>query len=212
MTPLLRRLVPDAWGVPVTDVYSAQEVGYIALQCPQGDGYHAQAEHLLVEILDEDGRPCEAGETGRVVVTTLHNLASPLIRYELGDYAVAGGRCPCGRGLPLIERVMGRERHMAILPSGERFWPSFPEEDWMSVAPIRQLQLVQKSVERIEARVAASRPLNRREERRLSDAFGAALGHPFQFDFLYVNEIPRGSNGKFEDFVCEVDRPGSAGG
>ena len=39
--------------MPVTDVYSSDEVGYIALQCPETEHYHVQSEALLVEVLDD---------------------------------------------------------------------------------------------------------------------------------------------------------------
>ncbi len=202
--PKLRKLVREVWDVPVTDVYTTQEVGNLALQCPESGEYHLQAEHLLVEIVDENGQVCGPGEIGRVLVTTLHNLASPLIRYEIGDHAEVGEPCVCGRGLPVIRRVLGRERNLVVLPNGRRHWPSFPEEDWMAAAPIQQLQLVQKTTERIEARVAAPRKLTAKEEGRLSEIFAESLGHAFTFEYVYVDEIPRGPNGKFEDFVSEI--------
>ncbi len=80
LMPDLREACLAAWGATLTDVYSAEEVGYIALQCPAHEHYHVQAESLLVEILDDAGRPCAPGEIGRVVLTTLHNFAMPLIR------------------------------------------------------------------------------------------------------------------------------------
>ena len=111
-TPDLRALCREAWGVPLVDVYSAEEVGYIALQCPEHEHYHVQAESVLVEILDERGAPAPPGETGRVVVTDLHNFAMPLVRYEIGDYAEVGEPCACGRGLPVLRRIVGRVRNM----------------------------------------------------------------------------------------------------
>ena len=39
-----------------------------------------------------------------MVITDLHNFATPLIRYELGDYAEVGTPCPTGRGLPVLNR------------------------------------------------------------------------------------------------------------
>ena len=98
----------EQWGVPVTDTYSSQELGYLAIQCPTAERYHVMSELFLVEILDEEGRPCGAGETGRVVATDLHNYGMPLLRYDLGDYAQVGEPCPCGRGLPVLDRVVGR--------------------------------------------------------------------------------------------------------
>jgi phenylacetate-CoA ligase len=44
------------------------------------------------------------------VITDLHNLACPMIRYDNGDLAVAGDeqRCRCGRGLSRIREIHGR--------------------------------------------------------------------------------------------------------
>src|SRR4030095_14752537 len=77
-----------AWDVPVIDCYSAQEVGPIALQCPSSEVYHVQSEATLVEVINDEGEPCRAGETGRVLLTPLNNYAMPLLRYEIGDHAV----------------------------------------------------------------------------------------------------------------------------
>ena len=180
--PDLREACMNAWGVKVVDAYSAQEIGYIALQCPASECYHIQSESVLVEILDADGRPCGPGETGRVVITTLHNFAMPLIRYEILDYAEAGGPCACGRGLPVIKKVLGRARNMVTLPDGREHWPSFPAEKWAGVAPVRQLQLVQKSRTEITARIVADRALGPEEEGRFTVALQESL--PFPADSL----------------------------
>jgi len=181
--PEVRAMGREAWAVPVIDMYSAQEAGYIALQCPEHNHYHLQSEHLLVEALDEAGRACAPGETGRVVLSTLHNFATPLSRYEIMDYVEMGEPCPCGRGLPVIRRVLGRQRNLARTPDGRRFWPSFPAEAWMAVAPIRQIQLVQKSLQRIELRYVMPRKLDATEQEALARALRDALGHPYGLHF-----------------------------
>lgn len=202
--PELREACMEAWGVKVVDAYSAQEIGYIALQCPASECYHIQSESVLVEILDADGRPCAPGETGRVVITTLHNFAMPLIRYEILDYAEAGGPCACGRGLPVIKRVLGRARNMVTLPDGGQHWPSFPAEKWAPVAPVRQMQLVQRSRTDITARIVADRALGPGEEGRLTVVLQESLGYRFRITFEYLEEIPRKANFKYEDFVSEI--------
>ena len=106
----LRTLAREVWGARVIDTYTCTETGVIALQCPRHDHYHAQAETAVVEVLRDDGRPCAPGETGRVVVTDLVNFGMPLLRYAPGDYAEAGAPCDCGRGLPVLNRIVGRRR------------------------------------------------------------------------------------------------------
>ncbi len=101
--------IEAAFGVPARDVYACPEAGFLASPCPQGHGLHVHAEHVLLEVLDEHDRPCLPGQAGRVVLTTLHNSLTPLVRYETLDEAIPGPTaCPCGRGLPLLAKVWSK--------------------------------------------------------------------------------------------------------
>lgn len=192
-------------GVPLTDLYSSQECGYLALQCPQADHYHVMAETVLIEILDDAGRPCVPGETGQLVVTALHNFASPLIRYQLSDHAEVGPPCACGRGLPTLARIRGRSRNLVRIADGTLHWPQVGFYEYREVAPVRQYQMVQHSLEEIELRLVTDRPLSAEEEAKLAAVVQRWLQHPFQVRFTYfAGRIPRGPGGKFEDFVSLV--------
>ncbi|MBM5812617.1 MAG: phenylacetate--CoA ligase family protein [Gammaproteobacteria bacterium] len=204
LRPDLRALVREAWGVEVADVYSCEEGGYIALQCPRHEHYHVQSENVLVEVLDESGNPCGPGETGRVVLTPLHNFALPLIRYALGDYAEVGAPCACGRGLPVLTRIHGRRRNMIVLPDGSRHWPTFPATLWLDFEPIRQYQLVQTGADTIVLNCVLSRPLTVEETTRLVQALQQRLGHPFAIELQPVAQIERGPGNKYEDFISQL--------
>ena len=204
--PELRPACARAWGVELVDVYSCQESGYLALQCPEAHTYHVPSEVVHVEILDGAGQPCRPGEVGRVVVTALHNYAMPLLRYELGDYAEMGGRCACGRSLPVINRIVGRERNMWIGPDGLRLWPVFPTTAWAHLTAIRRLQLVQHTVGSIEARVVGPRLLSDREEEDLAAQLRRYFPWDFELTFTYLRGIDRTTDVKFEEFVSLVDR------
>lgn len=205
LEPHVREACRHAWDVPVVDMYSCQELGVIALQCPDYDHYHVQSESLVVEVVDEQGRPCAPGETGRVVITTLHNFAMPLIRYEVGDYAEVGEACPCGRGLPVLSQVLGRQRNMLHLPNGEKSWPTVGFISTLADdLPIIQAQFVQKSLEQIEVRLVVHRPLNAEEENRIITLIHERFHYPFKLTFTYMQEIPRSKGGKYEDFRSEL--------
>ncbi|MCC7411863.1 MAG: phenylacetate--CoA ligase family protein [Gammaproteobacteria bacterium] len=206
LSPSLRERLQRVFGAPVTDCYSTNEVGYIALQCPSGSGlYHVQAESLRVEVLHEDDRPCAPGEIGRVVVSTLHNFAMPLLRYDLRDYAEVGGPCPCGRGLATLKRILGRRRNMLVLPGGERHWPLVGFGEYRDVAPVRQYQLVQTALDRIEVRLVTDRALSAGEQERLAEVIRRWLGYPYRLEFVYLQALAASAGGKFEDFICAVD-------
>lgn len=203
--PQHRAEISRRWGCPILDIYSSEETGYISLQCPSGDLHHVMAETLIVEVLDVAGRPCREGEIGRVVVTDLHNLATPIIRYAIGDYAEAGGTCPCGRGLPTLRRVMGRERNLIVMPDGSRHWPMTGRDRFREVAPIVQYQMIQHDRERVEVRFVAERAVAASEEAALRALVWGALGYRFELDFSYFDgRLPLGPTGKFEEFVCRV--------
>ena len=187
----------------IVDNYSSEECGYIALQCPDHpDNYHLCAETLLVEVVDAAGQPVAEGEAGEVLVTDLHNLAAPMIRYAIGDHAVAGGPCPCGRGLPTIRRILGRTRNMIVKPDGTRHWPLTGYKQFRAIAPVRQYQFRQHALDAVEVRLVTERALTVAEEAALSEHIRAKLRHPFAISFTYFDgRLPLGRNGKFEEFV-----------
>jgi phenylacetate-CoA ligase len=162
----------------------------------------------LVEVLDDEGQPCKPGEVGRVIVSSLNNFAMPLIRYDIGDYAEVGQPCACGRGLPVLKRILGRQRNMFTLPSGETRWPMIDARDiaavFDEVPPITKFQLIQKSIDELEARLVTVRPLSELEEETLRGYVQQGLGHAFRVLFNYVDDIPRSPRGKFEEFRSEV--------
>jgi phenylacetate-CoA ligase len=206
LPPDLRARCDSVLSAPLVDSYSSEEVGAIALMCPESGLYHVQAESVLVEVLDDAGEPCAPGQVGRVVVTDLHNFATPLIRYEIGDHAQVGPACSCGRGLPTLTRILGRTRNMVRLPTGERHWPLVGGNPYQEVGGILQYQLVQHSLTDIEMRlVTVGGRLGAAKEATLVRIVQRTLGHAFPIRFSYFEgELPQTRSGKFEEFVCVV--------
>ncbi len=200
----LRQLCREAWGVPLIDMYSSEEVGFIAAQCPDYEHYHVHAETLLVEVLDEGGRPCAPGEVGRVVVSDLHNFATPLIRYDLGDFAEVGRPCPCGRGLPVLARIIGRTRNALVTADGKRHYPLLGQTGFLDIAPILQHQFVQTAFDVVEARVVTREPLAPEQIRRLQAHVGKRLPAGIRIEVVQVESVPRSPGGKYEDFISLV--------
>lgn len=119
-----RRRMEEAFGCKVYDRYGSREFSGLAYECEAHEGKHVVAEGYILEVL-RDGEPVAPGEVGDVVVTDLNNYCMPFIRFRIGDRAVAAdnsGVCSCGRGLPRIGAVYGREQAI-IRGSGGRFVP-----------------------------------------------------------------------------------------
>ena len=205
LSPGQREVIEGYFGVPVEDMYSAAEVSMIAVQCPDvPENYHVQSENVLMEVVDDDGAPCPVGETGRILVTDLHNFAMPFVRYEIGDLAVFGPPCACGRGLPAVRRIFGRTRNMLRLESGEQIFPDIAALHLNEIAPLRQYQMIQTSYTDIEMKLNLARPFEGDEEAHMRKMILDALGQPFNLHLVHVEDIPRHPSGKFEDFISEV--------
>lgn len=214
VTQDMRELCREVFGVEIVDSYTAEEVGYMALQCPDRapaapppdhpPALHVMAESVFLEILDEAGAPCAPGQVGRVVVTPLHNFAMPLLRYELGDFAESGVPCPCGRGLPVINRVIGRFRDSVRMPDGSARAAFFGSKSFYKIRAIRQFQAAQTALDTIEIRIVARQPLTEEEEAFVVARVRDDLDPGFKVRILYLNEIPRKPSGKSEDFRCEI--------
>jgi phenylacetate-CoA ligase len=204
LSPHVREEAARTFGA-VTDAYSSQELGLIAIQCPDAPLYHLMAENLIVEVLAGNGTACREGEMGRVVVTDLKNFATPLVRYDIGDVAEVGPACACGRGLPTLRRILGRERNLVLMPDGTRHWPLVGFRHFREIAPVMQYQFIQEGPDTLELRLVTERTLTPGEEARLAARVRENLGFDFAVRFSYFAErLPAGANGKFEEFVCLV--------
>jgi phenylacetate-CoA ligase len=119
LTPAHAAAIRAAFRCPVANHYSAWEVPHMAQSCPDQPALlHVNSERVVLRVAGSDGRDVAPGERGRVIITALTNDVMPFINYDLGDFAVAGGPCPCGRGLPTLGRLEGRGGEMIHTPEG----------------------------------------------------------------------------------------------
>jgi phenylacetate-CoA ligase len=162
------------------------------------------SEVIHVEILGSDGLACAPGEIGRVVVTPLYNYAMPLLRYELGDEAEVGAPCACGRGLPVLSRIVGRLENYLILKTGERRPVNLGHYRISAIREIREFQLAQTDLERIELRLAVSAPLKDQDLTLLNGIMAKSFGTHFAWQIVFMDVIPKTASGKLLQFVNAV--------
>ena len=197
----LREACQEVFGCRIVEDYSSGETGYIALQCPQCAKLHVQSETALVEVLDADNAPCKPGEIGRVVVTPLHNFAMPLLRYEIGDEAELGEPCACGRGLPVLNRVVGRTQDYFVLRSGERRRVDINHYGLSAIPAVMEFQFEQSDYETLELKLVLARPLTEREQARVDVVLKQAAAGVFQTRLTFHDSIERTEVGKLRAFI-----------
>jgi phenylacetate-CoA ligase len=206
-----RELIERVFRAPVFETYGSREFMLIAAECERHAGLHVTAENLLVEVIDADGRPVPAGEEGDLVVTDLTNYGLPFIRYRTGDRAVASDRrCDCGRGLPLLERVVGRQLDMLTTLDGRQLPGEFFPHLLKEFPAIRRFQVVQQTPERITLRLVARGDWTTADGERVEREVRSVAGQAFEFEIVQVEDIPLTSAGKLQVVVNHVPRPTAA--
>ncbi len=193
-------------GLKLVDRYGASELGAIAGQCPTENRHHQFYEASLMEVLDFSGHSLVAEGRGRLVLTPFYNYAMPLIRYENQDQVeITQAPCPCGRTLPSIMKVLGRERHVFTYSDGSRSWPSVSKHEYSGFLPSRQIQAIQKTTTNIEIRFV--RDQNSHVDINIGGLQSFLRGrlHPtVQIEVVEVTEIPRAASGKYEAWISLV--------
>jgi phenylacetate-CoA ligase len=203
-----RRAIEKVFACPVTNRYGCEEVSLIACECESHGGLHVNTDGVYVELL-RDGEPAGPGEPGSVVVTDLTNRAMPLLRYQVGDVASWSGRpCPCGRGLPLLERVEGREADYVVTPSGELISGiSLTDHLAVHIPGVAQVQIVQEEVARLVFRIVRGPEFGPTSLRRLRELVAERFGPGVEFDCEYPERIAQEPSGKYRFCVSRVANP-----
>ena len=202
-----REVIERGFGCGVFDKYGAREFSGIAYECDAHDGHHVAAESYIVEILC-NGRPAEPGEMGEVVITDLNNFCMPMIRYRIGDLAVAMDQdvpCACGRGLPRIGKIEGRVQAIIFAKNG-RFLPGtffahfFKDYEYM----IRQYQVVQEEPGEILLKVIKAARFSDEGFAEVLDKLREFLGDETVVAVEFVEEIPLVRTGKHQGSISKV--------
>lgn len=166
-----RERIRRVFGAPIQNEYGCGEVGAIAYECGEGS-LHVMTETVLVEVLTPDGREAEPGETGELVVTDLTNHAMPLVRYQVGDFAVQGGPCACGRPFPTLREIRGRIHDVVYTPTGRRWHGEKLDYLMVSlygeVGGFRQYQVVQDGPDSLEVRLVTDGEVSPELEQRIA--------------------------------------------
>jgi phenylacetate-CoA ligase len=199
----VREEVKRILGCHISDVYATAECGLIAIQCPETANYHIQSEITKVEVIKDNGELCRAGETGHIVATSLYNYAMPIIRYRFNDLVTVGEACSCGRNLPVISRILGREKGLFRLADGTLVLPEFRTERFRQLTGTPHWQVVQLSPKRVEVRLKNGWNLNNSIENALTDYVCSVLGAGIDVRVQPVGDFTRSKGGKFYPVIRE---------
>lgn len=194
-----RATIAEVFGCPVHSWYGNRETcAMLAFALEDGAAYAFNPLLSHVEVVDDDGRPVAPGETGRLIVTDLHNRVCPMIRYDTQDLAVATTE---RRGAwPTIAGLQGRSGEFLRLPGGRAVNPTglgttlfgMPY-DFSDLVTLWRLQTARDA---LELRVVWRRPPSADDHARLEAAVRSITGPETRVTVLGVDALETLPSGK----------------
>jgi len=199
-----RRRMEAIFGVPVIDLYSSWEFGNIAWECSHRAGYHMNTDSLVIELIHE-GRRVSPGERGELIITGLDAYAMPFIRYQIGDIGLLSDhRCPCGRGLPLLERIEGRNNDLIRLADGRIISPFTISKILRFITGIAQFKMVQERKDAFQILIVRGKGFSPETVETVRREMKKPLGDEVLLDIQLVDHIPPDPSGKIRAVISRV--------
>jgi phenylacetate-CoA ligase len=209
LTESTRRIVQSAFGCKVLNRYGSREVGLIASECDRQEGLHINSDNLLLEILDGESA-VETGTSGDIVITDFTNFGMPFIRYKMQDRGRLGASaCSCGRGLPLLEAVEGREADFFVAANGDLVHGEYFTHLFYGIPQVTKFQMIQESIDEVQLKIveSASGPGDREYVGFIQQKVHEMLGEQAELTTTFVDEIPPPASGKHIFTISRIKRP-----
>jgi phenylacetate-CoA ligase len=197
-----KNLLELAFGIPVLNEYGASELDVIAFTDKSGDWILSE-ENLFVEILDENNQPAPYGQEGKIVITSLHNRAFPMVRYEIGDIGSIERAIKCR-----LLHLSGRTNDVIKLPSGKKaagltfYYVS--RSILESGGALKEFVIKQTSLDTFVFEVVADSPIPPDSEMKIRSAMKLYLEDGLNLKINRVAKIDRPIAGKIKHFYSLI--------
>ncbi len=183
--------------------YGSKEGSLMAFQCGAQTHFHVSSEMVLLEVLDEESKPCAIGQPGRAVITPFFQTAQPLVRYNQGDIVTRGELCSCKSLLPVIARIDGRQDAIFRFPDRDASATSFDAGKAHFLNKATAYQLAQVGPLSVEVRYMCHEDFAPPETAEIADQLRTVLHPDIQITFKRVADIPFNAGGKQQRVVRE---------
>jgi phenylacetate-CoA ligase len=197
-------------GVPSLSNYSAAEIGPIAFECAKHQDYfHVAHTNVIVECDDKLTVSYKDRSLARLLITHLHSYATPIIRYDVGDFGQLEQTCPCGHDGPTISNIFGRGKHFLRLPNGNLRPFYLSTRLLQQVVALKECCIRQTDRQTIKVEIGGRENLTLDEENKLKEIMIMATDPAFTIDISPVQQIDWSSNPKrlfFSNTVASSDR------
>ena len=202
--PHQRELIARVFKAGIANEFGSRDVGFTAHETPNGQML-LMSESIVLEVLMENGRPAQTGELGEAVVTGLCSDAQPFIRYRTGDMVrMADELCKAGRGLHVIQEVMGRTTDFVVRADGTIMHALALIYVLRGVTGIAQFKVIQHGIQDMEVQIVADSQWQEVYRREIVSGLQARLGTEVKISISLVDSIALEASGKYRYVVSHV--------
>ncbi len=200
----LQDYLESIFKTPSFNMYGGRELSLIAMECKDKNGLHEISENNYTEFNKIEISGYE--DIGELIISNLNNYAMPFIRYKIGDLGVPEKQksCTCGRGLPLIKKVIGRTTEVFEFYDGTRIAGEMFIHI-MKEFPLKEYQFVQVSDKQIFLRIRKEDKISHELEKKIKNAYQKFIPENVNLSFETVDELNKTATGKFR-FVLKENK------
>jgi phenylacetate-CoA ligase len=192
-------------GVPSLSNYSAGEIGPIAFECRKHQGYfHIAHTNVIVESDSQLTVSHNGAQLGRLLVTHLHSYATPVIRYDIGDFGQLEQRCRCGHDGPTISNIFGRGKHFLRHPDGRLLPFYLSTRMLLETVAFDECRVRQPKIDIIAIEIGGRESVTAEEEANLKALIVRATDPAFKIEVKPVRKIDWSANSKRLFFSSSV--------
>ncbi len=202
--PEQRELIQNCFNCKVANEYGGRDAGFISHECPSGN-MHIKAEDIIVEIINPQGQPVQAGESGEIVVTHLATRDYPFVRYRTGGIGVLDDKqCACGRGLPILKEIQGRTTDFVVSQSGSVMHGLALIYVLREITSISEFKIVQETKDHTNIFLIVDNEFTASDKLEIIKGFKARLGEQVEIVIECVEKIPAEKSGKFRYVISHA--------
>ena len=193
--PEIKSEIKEAFnGAHVFSFYGSREVGPIATETMEENGFEVLYDNVLVEIVDDHGQPVKQNEEGEIVVTTLNNFYMPLIRFKIGDRGIKADS-DLQFGTLKLKTIVGRTIGVIYRSDGTFIDGQFFTTLFFNKKGIKSFQIVQESLREIKLNLVRLESFESKELDGILKRISEALGD-ISIEVNFVSNINLTSTGK----------------
>lgn len=201
LNPTDRELINSAFSVRLRDLYGLIEMGDVAWQCPECQGYHLNIDSAFVEVGFSDRQ-----EYGRLILTNLHSKTMPFIRYQVDDVVTKhkSDLCPCGCHFPRIDVIQGRADDWLYSADGRKVSPLIFVI--ASIPGVLQYRMIQRNFDHVIVEILPGKGYDNQTLTKVREHVQEIMGNGLRVDVYQVARIPKQRSGKLRRVISEISR------